>query len=226
MIRSTGNALEVSPLTFLEASSPGTGGFIDTLNERLHIFHKQAISTPDELAQVPIEDPQGNVAPSDGSGLTLGDVTDVVEDHQPLIGDALCSSGDCLLLVVEKFPDANTPVVAEGIDGALDELAPGLPGLQTDTSIYRPAEFIEASFDNLGRAGLIGAILLILVLGAFAFNWRRALVSTTAIAASLGAAWLVLYFMGTTVNTMILAGLVMALVIVIDDAVIGADNVA
>ena len=226
VIRSTGNALEVSPLTFLEASSPGTGGFIDTLNERLHIFHKQAISTPDELAQVPIEDPQGNIAPSDGSGLTLGDVTDVVEDHQPLIGDALCSSGDCLLLVVEKFPDANTPVVAEGIDGALDELAPGLPGLQTDTSIYRPAEFIQASFDNLGRAGLIGAILLILVLGAFAFNWRRALVGTTAIAASLGAAWLVLYFMGTTVNTMILAGLVMALVILIDDAVIGADNVA
>ncbi len=110
VIRTAGNALEVSPLTFLEASSPGTGGFIDTLNQRLHIFHKQAISTPDELAQVPIEDPQGDVAPSDGSGLTLGDVTDVVEDHQPLIGDALCSGGDCLLLVVEKFPDANTPV--------------------------------------------------------------------------------------------------------------------
>ena len=226
VIRSTGNALEVSPLTFLEASSPGTGGFIDTLNQRLHIFHKQAISTPKELAQVPIEDPQGNIAPSDGSGLTLGDVTDVVEDHQPLIGDALCSSGDCLLLVVEKFPDANTPVVAEGIDGALDELAPGLPGLQTDTSIYRPAEFIEQSFDNLGRAALIGAILLILVLGAVAFNWRRALVGTAAIAMSLGAAWLVLYFTDTAVNTMILAGLVMALVTLIDDAVIGADNIA
>ena len=63
IIRTTGNALEVSPLSFLEASSPGTGGFIDTLNERLHIFHEQAISTPDELEQVPIEDPQGEVAP-------------------------------------------------------------------------------------------------------------------------------------------------------------------
>lgn len=226
VIRTTGNALEVSPLTFLEASSPGTGGFIDTLNQRLHIFHKQAISTPDELAQVPIEDPQGDVAPSDGSGLSLGDVTDVVEDHQPLIGDALCTGGDCLLLVIEKFPDANTPVVADGVDGALDELAPGLPGLQMDTSIYRPAEFIDTSFDNLGRAALIGAILLILVLGAFAFSWRRALVSTVAIAMSLGAAWLVLDFMGTTVNTMILAGLVMALVTLIDDAVIDVDNMA
>ncbi|MET0800837.1 MAG: efflux RND transporter permease subunit [Actinomycetota bacterium] len=225
IIRTTGNALEVSPLSFLEASSPGTGGFIDTLNERLHIFHEQAISTPDELEQVPIEDPQGEVA-SGGSALSLGDVTDVVVDHQPLIGDALCSDGDCLLLVIEKFPDANTPEVAEGVDGALDELSPGLPGLAMDTSIYRPAKFIDTSFDNLGRAALIGAILLILVLGALFFNWRTALVSTVAIAMSLAAAWLVLYFTDTTVNTMVLAGLVMALVVLIDDAVIDVDNVA
>jgi len=225
VIRTAGNALEVSPLSFLEASSPGTGGFIDTLNERLHIFHEQAISTPEELAQVPIEDPQGEVAPG-GSALALGDVTDVVEDHQPLIGDALCSDGECLLLVIEKFPDANTPRVADGIDGALDELSPGLPGLQMDTSIYRPAEFIDTSFDNLGRAALIGAILLLLVLGALFFEWRSALVGAVAIVMSLGAAWLVLYFTETTVNTMVLAGLVMALIILIDDAVIDVDNVA
>ena len=226
IIRTTGNALEVSPLSFLEASSPGTGGFIDTMNQRLHIFHEQAISSAEELALVPIEDPQGNVAPSDGSALTLGDVTEVVEDHQPLIGDALCSGGECLLLVIEKFPDANTPEVAQGIDAALGSLAPGLPGLQMDTSIYRPAEFISTSFDNLGRAALIGAILLILVLGALYFDWRSALVSTAAIAMSLAAAWLVLYFTQTTVNTMILAGLVMALVTLVDDAVIDVDNVA
>jgi CzcA family heavy metal efflux pump len=226
VIQTAGNALEVSPLTFLEASSPGTGGFIDTLNQRLHIFHQQAISTPEELEQVPIVDPQGDAAPTGGAAAqTLGDVTTVVEDHQPLIGDALCTDGDCLLLVVEKFPEANTPVVAEGIDAALAELSPGLPGLAMDTSIYRPAEFISTSFDNLGRAALIAAILLILVLGAFAFHWRSALVSAVAIAMSLAAAWLVLYFTDTTVNTMILAGLVMALVTLIDDAVIDVDNV-
>jgi Cu/Ag efflux pump CusA len=229
VISTAGNALEVSPLTFLAASSPGTGGFIDTLNQRLHVFHEQAISTPAELAQVPIEDPEGGSSPpspSDGSGLTLGDVTDVVEDHQPLIGDALCTGGDCLLLVIEKFPDANTPRVAEGVDAALDALAPGLPGLQVDTSVYRPAEFIDTSFDNLGRAALIGVILLILVLVAFYFEWRSALVGTVGIAMSLAAAWLVLYLTDTTVNTMILAGLVMALVTLIDDAVIDIDNVA
>ena len=87
------------------------------------------------------------------------------------------------------------------MDEALEALAPGLPGLQMDTSIYRPAEFIDSSFDNLGRAALIGAILLILVLGAFFFDWRSALVSVVAIAMSLAAAWLVLSLTDTTVNT-------------------------
>ena len=64
------------------------------------------------------------------------------------------------------------------------------------------------------------------MLGAFTFQWRSALVSTVAIAMSLAAAWLVLFFTDTTVNTMVLAGLVMALVVLIDDAVIDVDNVA
>src|SRR5215207_9710188 len=77
VIETAGNALEVSPLTFLEASTPGTGGFIDTANQRLNIFHEQTITTADELAQVPLEG-IGGAAPK-----TLGDVTTVVENSQP-----------------------------------------------------------------------------------------------------------------------------------------------
>ena len=150
IIETTGNALEVSPLSYLEAAVPGTGGFIDTLKQRLHVFHEQAISTAEELGQVPIVDAPGGPSSTGGSAQTLGDATELVEDHQPLIGDALCTDGECLLLVVEKFPDANTPQVTTGIDEALDSLAPGLPGLNVDTSIYRPAEFIDTAFDNLG----------------------------------------------------------------------------
>ncbi len=226
VIRTAGNALEVSPLSFLEASSPGVGGFIDTLNERIHIFHEQAISTPRELEQVPIEDVEGNAPIAGGSTLTLGDVSDVVEDHQPLIGDAQCGGAQCVLLVIEKFPDANTPEVTAGIDEALGAMAPGLNGLQMDTSLYRPAEFIDASFENTGWALLIAGILVLLVLGAFFFDWRSALISAVSIVMSLGAAWLVLYFTDTTVNTMVLAGLVMALVVVIDDAIADLSNVA
>jgi CzcA family heavy metal efflux pump len=225
IISTTGNALEVSPLTFLEASTPGTGGWIDTANQRLHIFHEQAISTPEELAQVTLEDRQGDAVFRDGEPLVLGDVTDVVEGHQPLIGDAICRGEDCLLLVIEKFPEANTPQVTEGVDDALDAMSPGLPGVEIDTSIYRPAKFLEASFANLGQALLIGGMLLIGVLLVFR-GWRAAVISSVAIALSLVVAGLVLRLGEVTVNTMILAGLVLALIVLIDDAVVDVDNIS
>jgi Cu/Ag efflux pump CusA len=226
IIQTTGNALEVSPLTFLEASSPGTGGFIDTLNQRLHIFHEQAISTPQELAQVTIEDPQGGAEFERGRPVTLGEMTQIVEDHQPLIGDALCGDGPCVLLVVEKFPEANTPEVTRGVDAALDALQPGLPGMQIDTSIYRPARYIDQSLDNLRWALLIGGILLLILLFALFADWRASLIAVVVIVMSLTAAGLVLYLRGATVHTMTLVGLVVALIALIDDAVVGIDNVA
>jgi CzcA family heavy metal efflux pump len=226
IIRTAGNALEVSPLSFLEASTPGTGGWIDTSNQRLHIFHEQAISTPEELAQVTIEDRQGGAVFVAGEALTLGEVTEVVEDHQPLIGDAICRNGECLLLVVEKFPDANTPEVTRDVDAALDALRPGLPGLEVDSTIYRPARFIEASFLNLRRALWIGAILLAAVIGACFFQWRTALILAVVIPLSVVAAAVVLHLRGVTLNAMILAGLVMALVAIVDEAVIDVESMA
>ena len=151
VIETTGNALEVSPLSFLEASTPGTGGFIDTVNQRLDIFHEQAISTAEELAQVPLEGQGGGGTPK-----ALGDVAKVVEDHQPLIGDAICPGGEqCLLLVVEKFPGANTVEVTKGVEAALAAMRPGLGDMRIDSSLYRPASFIESSFERL-RLGAAG----------------------------------------------------------------------
>lgn len=224
IIRTAGNALEVSPLTFLEASSPGTGGFIDTPNQRLHIFHEQAIRTPEDLAQVPLEGGDGAAAAGRESR-TLGDVTQVVEDHQPLIGDAHCGDESCLMLVIEKFPGANTVDVTRAVDGAFEAMRPGLAGMEIDSSVYRPAEYIESSFGNIGRFLLIGGILLLLLLGAFFFEWRSALISAVVIPVSLVAAGLVLYLRDATVNTMVIAGLLVALVAMIDDAVSDVENV-
>src|SRR5689334_238895 len=131
VLETTGNSLWVSSLSFVEASTPGTGGFIDTAQQRLGVRHISPIVTAQGLAQVPIEDTK----------LRLGDVANVVEDHQPLIGDALTNDKPGLLLVVEKFPGANTLEVTKGVEEALDAMQPGLPGIAIDTSIYRPASF-------------------------------------------------------------------------------------
>ncbi len=226
IIRTTGNALEVSPLSFLEASSPGTGGFIDTVNQRLHVFHEQAISTPQELAQITIENDEGEAVFVEGEPLTLGDVTQIVEDHQPLIGDALCRDNRCLLLVIEKFPAANTLEVTRGVDAALEAMRPGLTGIEIDSSVYRPASYIEAAVGNLGQALLVGMMLMTVLLGAFLARWRLVVISAGAVVLSLISAALLLHLLDAPVNALTAAGIVLALGAVIGDAVINVEHTA
>ena len=217
VIRSTGNALWFSPLSFVEASTPGTGGFIDTANQRLGIQHFSPITTAASLAEVPLEQ-------DGGTRLRLGDVASVVEDHQPLIGDAVVNDGGGLLLLVQKLPDASPVDVTRGVESAIDAMRPGLPGLRFDTTLYRPASYIDRSIDNLRLAVIIAAGLLILVLAAFLW-WRTALVAILAIPLSVIAGALVLYALGKTMNTMVFAGLVAALALLIDEVVVDIDNV-
>jgi CzcA family heavy metal efflux pump len=218
VIEAAGNSLWMSPLTFLDASIPGTGGFIDTANQRLEVRHVLPITTADTLAKVSFRG-------SDGKIKLLDDVAEVVEDHQPLIGDAIVDGGPGLLLIVEKFPSANTLEVTRGVEEALNELQPGLAGLEMDTTAFRPATFIESSIDNLTRALIIGSVLVVVVLVAFLYSWRSALISAVAIPLSLITAALVLFFLGTSMNTMVLAGLVLALGVIVDDAIIDVDHI-
>ena len=217
VIETTGEALWVSPLTYLESSSPGTAGWIDTPNQRLGIHHLLPISSAEDLGRV-------SVVGSDG--LVLSDVATVVEDHQPLIGDAVINDGPGILLVVEKFPGANTLQVTKGIEDALTALQPGLSGLTIDPTVFRPANYIEAATNNVSTAVIIGGLLVVLILGAFFFKWRTALVSLVVIPLSLVAAGFVLSLRGVTFNAMILAGLVIALGAIIDDAIIDVENIA
>jgi CzcA family heavy metal efflux pump len=215
VIRTTGNALWVSPLSYLKASTPGAGGFIDTPNQRLGIRHVLPIRTPDDLSRVPVEG-QPN--------LRLGDVATVVEDHQPMIGDASTAEGPALLLIVEKLPGQNTLNVSRGVEEALAAMQPGLSGVTIDSSIYRPATFVESAIANLGLTILIALILIAVIIAAFLLQWRIVVISIVAVTFSLIAAALVLHVLGATVNAMVIAGLVVALAVVLDDAIIDVDN--
>ncbi|HJV04084.1 MAG TPA: efflux RND transporter permease subunit, partial [Actinomycetota bacterium] len=226
IISTTGNALWVSPLTFLEASTPGTAGWIDTQNQRLAIRHILPIDTAEELAQVPVDGAGGEAVTVDGETLRLGDVAQVVEDHQPLIGDALFREGSGLLLVVEKFPGANTVEVTREVEEALAAMRPGLGGMEIDTTLFRPATYIETSIGNLSLALLAGGILLMLILALILFEWRTVVISVVAIALSLVTAGMVLYLLDASANMLVVAGLVMAVGVVIADAVTDAENLA
>lgn len=198
--------------------NPVSGGFIDTPNQRLAVRHTAAVEDVEDLRQ-------SVVAHRNGVPLLLGEVADVVIGSPPPIGDAIINDVPGILLIVEKQPWANTLEVTRGVETAMEQLAPALPGVDVDTRIFRPATFIERALDNLTHSLLIGCLLVIVVLALFLFNWRAAVISSVAIPLSLTAAVLVLYYRGGTINTMVLAGLIIALGEVVDDAIIDVENI-
>jgi len=149
----------------------------------------------------------------------------VVEDHQPLIGDAVVGGSPGLLLVLEKYPWGNTLQITKGVQDAIAALQPGLPGIKFDTTVFRQADFIDVAIRSLTQSLVIGFLLVVAIVLGFLFEWRVALISLLTIPLSLLAAMLVLYLHGDTVNTMTLAGLVIALGSVVDDAVIDEENI-
>ncbi len=221
VMRTTSDTLDAGMMQFSNGATIGKGGVLETPNQQLAIRHIQSIVTPDDLARVPI----GDKKKSDGTPVRLGDVADVLVDTWPMIGDAVINDGPGLLLIVEKFPWANAVEVTNGVEAAIDEMRPGLPGVDIDTTIFRPATFIEVALENLMRSLLIGAGLVVLILLLFLWDWRTALISVVAIPLSLIAAGLVLYLRGTTINTMVLAGFVISVGVVVDDAIIDVENI-
>ena len=194
------------------------GGFLDTPNQRLAVTHISPINTAEDLARIV-------VTYRNGAALRLGDVAEVVEGFPAPIGDAIINDEPGILLIVEKYPWANTLEVTRNVEATLDALRPGLTDLQIDTTIFRPATFIENSIENLNRALLIGCVLVVIVLLFFLYDWHTAFISALAIPCSLIVAALILHYRGGTINTMVLAGLVIALGEVVDDAIIDVENI-
>ena len=211
VIKTTGNAVWVSPLSFLEASTPGTGGFIESPSQRLGIQHVLPIRTPADLAKVSVED-----APQP---MLLGDIAQVKEDHQPLIGDAVVGQDAGLMLVIEKFPGTSTVQVTEDVEAALKDMEPGLTGVQVDTSVFRPATAVQDSVDGLGVGLLISLLVAVALFWVLFRSWRVALISLVAISTTAVVAALVLYTQHATLNVTVLVGIVLGMSVIVGDIV-------
>ncbi|MET4094194.1 Cu/Ag efflux pump CusA [Arthrobacter sp. UYCu712] len=211
IIKTTGNAVWVSPLSFLESSTPGTGGFVESPSQRLGIQHVLPIRTPADLAKVSVED-----APQP---MLLGDIAQVKEDHQPLIGDAIVGQDAGLMLVIEKFPGTSAVQVTEDIEAALKEMEPGLTGVQLDTTVFRPATGVQESVTGLGLALLISLLIAVALFWVLFRSWRVAVLALVAIAATVIAAVVVLYTQNATLNVTVLVGIVLGMSVIVGDVV-------
>ena len=208
----------------LAAARRATGvrgaGFLDTKNQRI-VFQTEGQSlTPDDIGRT--------VLLSKGTAsVTLANVADVVEAPEPPIGGAAIGGKAGVILDVSEQYGANTVDVTKRVEAALEELRPGLQaqGIALDADLFRPANFIGTATNNVRNSLILGGILVIVVLFLFLFDLRTAAISCTAIPLSLLAAIIVLERLGATLNTMTLGGLAISIGVVVDDAVIGIDNI-
>jgi Cu/Ag efflux pump CusA len=127
VVETTAAAVDVGLLKFSSGAVVGTGSFMDTPSQRLQVRHILPIATPRDLSQVVVER-------RGGKPLRLGDVARVVEDHQPLAGDAVINGGPGLMLIVEKLPWANT---LDGPGGSSRRSGSSSPACPTSTSTRR-----------------------------------------------------------------------------------------
>ena len=227
-LRANGVTLQDVVTSTRDAMSVTAGGFLEGPNQRMAVTHTSPVKTAADLGLMALgarPTPAAGSAPMIPAVRRLIDVADVVEGSPPPIGDAVINGGPGLLLIVEKQPEGNTLQVTRDVEDALTALRPALAGVDVDSTIFRPATFIEMSLANLNRALLVGCVLVVIVLALFLWDWRTAVISLTAIPLSLLAAALVLSRSGGTLDTMVIAGLIIALGEVVDDAIIDVENI-
>ncbi len=212
VINTAGNSQLVSPLSYLEGSTPGTGGFLDGANQRLDV--RPVLPPPGDLAAVPIADAPGKVS--------LGQVANIVEGHQPQIGAGFTQGSAGLVLEIQKLPSASLRGVTKGVERALAEIRPGLQGVDIDTSFFKPATYASDALDNVALGLVIAGALALLALGALLLDLRAACVAASSVALSLVVALLALQWLGQTLNALVVLGLLIAIVVLVDDAVGGA----
>jgi CzcA family heavy metal efflux pump len=142
-------------------------------------------------------------------------------------GDALIMGRPGILLSLSSQYGANTLTTSRAVEDALKNLAPALvaQGITLYPDLHRPANFIELALLHLRDSLVIAAILILAVLYAFLRDVRASLIAFTAIPLSLLAAIAVLDHNGQTLNTMTLGGFAVALGVLVDDAIIGIENI-
>jgi CzcA family heavy metal efflux pump len=196
------------------------GGYIETPTQRIVVQAEAAGATPDALAAAV-------VATKGGVPVRLGDIATIRDGAEPRFGDAMIGDKPGILVETSTQFGANTLDVTRALEARLDALAPQLKqqGVEYHPALLRPASFIESAIEKLRNSLLIGAVLVVALLLVTLRDWRGALVSFSSIPLALLTTVWILGTFGLSLNTMTLGGLVVALGVVVDDAVIDVENI-
>jgi HME family heavy-metal exporter len=200
-------------------ASNTSGGFLES-NSREYLIRNVGRTSR-------LEDLRGlALATNAGQPILLQQIADVRFAPAVKRGDAGFGGQPAVILGLQKQPTADTIRVTQAVEAALEDLQRSLPpGMQAPRVTFRQASFIEASIGTLqgkiGAAAIVVAVILYLFLG----NLRTTIIALSAIPMSIFITVLVFRYFGLSINTMTLGGLVIGIGALVDDAVVGVENV-
>ncbi len=196
------------------------GGYIETPSQRI-VLHAQAPGATQQALS------QAVLTTRHGLPIRLGDVATVSDAAEPRFGDAIIGVQPGILVETSTQYGANTLTVTRALEQRLNQLVPALrkEGVIYHPALLRPASFVESALVRLRASLLIGAVLVVILLVTTLRDWRGALISFSSIPLSLLATVWILEMFGLSLNTMSIGGLVVALGVVVDDAVIDVENI-
>lgn len=202
-----------------DSNQNATAGFYVESAQEYLIQGQGRINVLDDIAETVI-------ALRDGQPVLIRHVAEVGIGAAPKRGVGSHNGKPAVILGIQKQPGANTLELTDRLDRTLDDIQAGLPaGMKIERHIFRQADFIRVSIDNLFAALGEGAVLVIAIVFAFLLSARATAITLVAIPLSLVAAILSMKALGATINTMTLGGMAIALGALVDDAIIVVENI-
>lgn len=217
-------AFEVPLARLMEAVAGGnentSAGFVIGNDQEFLIRGRGRVRDTDDIGAIV-------VAERGGRPVLVRDLGEVRVGSAPSRGTAAYNGQPAVVLGIQKQPDANTLALTREIDTTLADIQRTLPeGMRISADLFRQADFIEVGVGNLAVALRDGAILVLAIVLLFLASVRATLITVLAIPLSLVAAILAMKLAGIGINTMTLGGMVIALGVLVDDAIIVVENIA
>lgn len=202
-----------------DANANAGGGFVRESQQEYLVRSRGRIYSPEDLAN-------SVITVRNGAPILIRNIAEVKLGAALKRGEGNFNLQPAVVATITKQPAANTLETTEKIEQAIRELKASLPAdVQIDTKAFQQADFIKRAIYNVEEALVVGAILVLIVLYAFLWNFRTTFISLTAIPLSLLAALLAMRYFGATINTMTLGGLAIAIGELVDDAIVDVENV-
>jgi CzcA family heavy metal efflux pump len=201
------------------ANANAGGGFVERAQQEYLIRGRGRIYSPEDLAN-------SVVAVRNGAPILVKNVAEARLGAAINRGAGSFNMRKAVVATVTRQPNANTLETTQKIEEAVAALRSSLPAdVKVETKAFQQADFIKRSIYNVEEALLVGAMLVLIVLFAFLWNFRTTFISLTAIPLSLLAAIVAMRYFGATINTMTLGGLAIANGELVDDAIVDVENV-